>query len=452
MITLSPSLKKVSNLRLKQIGKLTSYYPTQNDSFLKYNGPTYTQLIELDSARRNEPYISNGVQKVVYAICKTIGNYTHPDEEIQEFIRMNLSKRHDWLPSLIDNAVSFGNGVGEKVYSRGVDPYGRNRIFLDRIPVYHPLDVDIIVDDTGYLSDGKKCLNGNYSGIWVPAQEKKLKNPPKISSSFSGNKVRLKEDDRVNLILEPLSGSGYGRSMIESIIKFHIYKEVYLEMQSTALDRYGTPLIIVKVPHIVQSEEPSAVEGQDFLGIPELENSQRNVSYADVVKEKFMESEGQSIIVLSEFQDRPVDVKVLTTGNNFSSSFIQAIEACNNEMLIGIGIPNLIIKDNNNGLGTGGAAERQIEAFQAFISHLTDITITMLREQVIKPLIKLNFNPYEKPASQYLGDFTKNPFRNADLDTMTKMVKELTTLGYINPNAKEDSDWVRSLFNINISK
>ncbi|MFM6397598.1 MAG: hypothetical protein ACKPFF_13050, partial [Planktothrix sp.] len=127
----------------------------------------------------------------------------------------------------------------------------------------------------------------------------------------------------------------------------------------------------------------------------------------------------------------------LTTGNNFSDAFIKAIEDCDDNMLQGMGIPNLMTKDKNNGLGSSGSAERQVDTFQAKITQLyrqiTDEIIT----QVIHPLIIWNFDYNILSEARNRGKFTTRVTLYAEVDSYTKLLKVLMDGGIIDKTYKD---------------
>jgi hypothetical protein len=206
-------------------------------------------------------------------------------------------------------------------------------------------------------------------------------------------------------------------------------------MQSTALDRYGTPLIYAIVPNQPTKES-----------ITEPDGSTRNKYYHELASEMLEDLRGQQSIVFSQTdKDHPVSLGALTTGNNFSEAFNSAIELCDNNMMLGLGIPNLILKDQNNGLGTGGASERQMEGFHALVRELCRKILNEILEQLVSRIIKYNFDSREIIEAEEVGEFSIKPFRTSELDVVIKLIDKLTDKQFINPANPTDRNWVREM-------
>lgn len=429
------------SVRLGQLGKVTSYRAEEGEYFNERRKPSYYQLAAWDSARRTEPIIFDGLQKITYAVERLIGAYEHIDPEIEDFIKANIEgKVKGWASQAVDFNLWSSFSTAEKIYKRSVNYKGEPRIYLKDLVFYHPLDVRFVLDDYGRLSHGK-CTERSpayNTGVWVPTPSVNRLKRRKINKSFDGSYIRLPENKVFHSVIQKNGNSPYGTSFIEPILKYHIYKDIFLEMEATALDRYGTPLLYAVVPQQVTTQMVETPDG-----------SSRQKYYYEVVQEVLEDARGQKAIVLSQLdKDHPVKIDTLTTANNFSSAFTEAIELCDNNMMMGLGIPNLIMKNSNNSFGTGGASERQMEAFHSFISRITEVVLNDILDQIIYPLIRMNFDPLLRPTATYRGSFAIKPFRTSEVSVLKDMVQTLTDKGYIDSNSASDRKWVRSLFDI----
>jgi hypothetical protein len=180
--------------------------------------------------------------------------------------------------------------------------------------------------------------------------------------------------------------------------------------------RYATPLIYVKVP-------PTATDEM----VTEPDGEVRPKSMQEKVTEMLQDGvENESALVFTQIsKDQPVEVGALTTGNNFSDSFINAIDLCDDNMRAILGLPNLIMKDNIGGLGSGGTSERQIEQFNKMIASLFDFVIEHILNQAILQLIQYNFDARVIPEALHPGIIQCKPARDTELKTILDGIKNL---------------------------
>jgi hypothetical protein len=209
-------------------------------------------------------------------------------------------------------------------------------------------------------------------------------------------------------------------------------------MLSIALDRYGTPLVYAIVPHQQTSEVMIDMDG-----------SSRPKWLYEQVKDAMQDLRGDSALVFTQVdKDNPINIDSLTTGNNFADAFTSAIDMCDQNMMIGMGIPDLILKNKSTGLGSSGAAERQTELFHAYVSSLYELVVNGFLDQVVRQLIQYNFDPRTNTKAYELGYIKQKPLRYSELTTLTGMVDTLTKHGYLSPENLEDGQQVRELFDI----
>lgn len=433
-IEISPRYRE-KPIYIGQRGKVSFYTSNENDLFSNSVKPSIEQLALWDSARRKEPIINDGIQKMTRAVKAKLGLYSHPSHpEITEFIRANLDKKlFKWVGDAVNLMLWSGSCNGEIIHEVRKGPNGYKQIWIKDIVFYHPLDVMYILNENSMLTHGEVVPNNPFNtGIWVTCKSS-LISKRSIGPSFSGSHVRLPKTKTFHLTLSNESNNPYGTSHLEAATKYHIYKEAFLEMQAAALDRYGTPLIYAVVPMQPTSEN-----------IEELDGTTRKKWYHELVTEILGDLRGQQSIVLTQMdKEHPVKLDALTTGNNFSDAFNQAIDLCDDNMMIAMGIPNLILKDKNQGLGTGGAAERQMEAFHLFIGEMYQTVTNAVLEQVVSPLILWNFDPRVYTGAYNSGNFGNKPIRWSENAILITIVDKLKSLGYIDEN---DRDWVRDIF------
>jgi hypothetical protein len=400
----------------KQLGRATPYISRDGTFFTSCVRPAYQQLAAWDSASRKEPIISQGLEILATSVQSKLGLYTHEKLEIADFIRANIEPNITrWLSMITRGLCKFGFVVCEIIYKKVVNRKGVSQIWIDDLIPYHPTEVLFKLNKHNRLTHGERLENDPYlTGIWVPAPND-LINKRRIDNSFTGSHVRLKERSVFYIARQPEGNNPYGTSLLESVYSHHIYKELYRDMQATALDRYGSPLIYALVPAGSTIEQVEGVDGNT-----------RNLSLIELVEQKLSNIGSQSVIILPKnLNGESIELNTLTTGNNFSDAFIKAIDDCDDNMLQGMGIPNLMTKDKNNGLGSSGSAERQVDTFQAKITQLYKQITDELINQVIYSLILWNFDSDVLPEARNKGNFTTRVTLYAEVDSYTKLLKVL---------------------------
>jgi hypothetical protein len=435
---LSASAIKQRPAQYGQIGIATSYLST-GDNFVAQKKPHHYQLAAWDNARLKEPIIKNGMEKLVLYVAAKIGDYHHPNKMIEDFVNANINchiKR--WVAEIATSAYWSGFGVSEVLWKRKVGPKNIRQVWIDDLVNYHPTQVQFRLDDYSRLSHGNDNHYSNLkSGIWVPAPSNIIKNK-KPNKSYTGGMIRLEKSKVLHIAFSGSSNNPWGVSQLNSVLDYHLFKEAFRDMMAVALDRYGTPLLYAIVPPQITNEV-----------IAEEDGTLRNKQYRESVSEALQDVRGNQGIVLEQLsKDYPVQIGSLTTGNNFADAFKQAIDLCDANMQIGMGLPNLIMRDERSGLGSGNSAETQVEMFNLFVGQYFSLVTTAFTSQVINQLIAYNFDPYTVKDISNPGYISEVPLRPTEIQTLVKSFNMLTSLGYMNAGSQEDFNFVRSMINL----
>jgi len=294
------------------------------------------------------------------------------------------------------------------------------------------------LNDYSRLTHGEKTSYSQlYSGIWVPSPNALKTKRKKISKSYTGGMVRLEKSKVMHVAFGGSSNNPWGLSQLYPVLDYHLFKEAFRDMMAVALDRYGTPLLYAIVPPQITNEV-----------IEEADGTQRPKQYRESVTEALENVRGNQGIVLEQLsKDYPVTIGSLTTGNNFADTFAQAIDLCDANMMVGMGIPNLIMRDERSGLGNGNSSENQVEMFNMLISHYFELVTSAFVNQVVRQLIAYNFHDNIQDISDP-GYISEIPLRPTEIETLMKAFSDLTTLGYMNPGNQEDYNHVRTMIQL----
>lgn len=418
----------------KQLGYAKAYNPV-GDSFIHANKPNYYTLNVWDTARRKESLIRQALEYIIQTVVARVGNYSHPNPQIDDFVQANIDKKiRRWIRELLETALWSGFAVQEINWVSKIGPNGMPQTWIDDLIGFHPLQVYLIANDFGVIKDGDIVSNQPYkSGIWVPMPPTRI-NKPTGKADRVGSLVRLPKSKRVYVNYRGDGNNIYGRSLVEACIPWHMYKEAFREILFSALERYATPFIWVKVPPLDTKEMKSEPDG---TLVPK--------TLHEVTQEQLQNLSSETALVFTQIsKDQPVEIGALTTGNNFSDSFTNAIDLCDDNMRALIGIPNLIMKDKIHGLGSGNAAEIQIEKFNQLIEGIFDDIVSPFLEQAILQLIQYNFDARIFPEALHPGSIQIKPARSSDLKVLLDGIKDLGEQYELN-KTESDEDYVRDL-------
>lgn len=412
-----------------QLGQATSYV-SRGEQFYVAGRSSYQQLVAWDNCRRREPVVQNGLNTIVRSILKKIGDYSHPDPLINDFVNANLETRiKRWFGEAAETALWSGNSTSETLWEIRKGPDGRHQAWVKDLSCYHPLQITYILNDFGRLTHGEPTQNQAYkSGIWVPYPS--LHRPKR--GDIVGSQVRIPQGQFFQVSLG--GGGVYGTSILTTITKYHLFKEAFRDMYTVALDRYGNPLVWVSVPN-QSTQEMTETPGGELVP----------VSLRDQVKSEIENLENGSFFVVSQTDpNNKVEFKSLTTGNNYGDTFERAIALCDQNMRLGMNIPNLLMEDSGHSMGSSGASERQLEVFEVFITSILESLTDSFLHQVVRPLIDYNFNP-ELHNTFDLGTINFLPSRFADYQILYEGIYKMVEAGFIDSSNEVDFNWARDM-------
>jgi hypothetical protein len=432
---------KVRPSTYKQLGRATSFV-SNGDSLYVNTGPHPYQLAVWDYIRKKEPIISDGLDKMVISVLAKIGPYSHPNKDIELFVKANLkNKIRGWIENIAYSMLWSGKSVSEKIWEKKYDNNGLPQLWLKDLINYHTSQIILRLNNYGTLTHGEKILNSQFNtGVWVP-KPTLTGEKYSINRDCTGSHIRLAKDKVVMITYKSEGNNPHGTPALYAAVDFCLYKEAFRDMYSIALDRYGTPLMYFIVPATQTTED-----------VEELDGTIRKKMFREALEEEVAGLSSGSVLILERQgnKDSPEPkVEALTTGNNFGDSFINAINLMDKNMLHALGIPNLIMRDEGSGLGSGRSPEIQLEIFDMAMTQVAIKITQVLLEQAITDLISYNYNPLLVKDATNTGTFAIKPMRYVDYKSMADSIKTLTEAGVVAPATNEkDKRYLRSQLGI----
>lgn len=379
---------------------------------------TYEQMVYQDTT------LFTALNIMVKSILSTVGTVYHPDPEIKEFLQYNVQKLQDKtnqnlneiLFQAIFTTLWAGFSVSENLYNLDM-----GTLFLDGIVTYPPNTIIIRPDVNGMLTENKPTPGGYWkSGIYqTPNRFRPEKQLPFWKIIYVANNAAF--------------GNYYGYSAVAPCYKWHRLKDALIDMMAVALDRYGNPLLYVKMP----------VYPTNQTTIDPATGEERSLTTQDVFQETIQNLDTNGNILFLPQQDgaNKPEVGSLTTGNNIGSTFIDAIRFVTEQEILPLGIPPFLITNelNNNEQGV----ERRMELYYGNMEHYRNLLLQPIARQAFSRLIEYNFN---RESTRYAASFSRvYSDRAEDRVAMMQVVTGMTKSGYFNPLNPTDHQMVRQM-------
>lgn len=175
-----------------------------NDSDIKLS--TYTEMLTKDET------IVSGLEFFINHALNYVGDYTHPNEEIQDFIKLNFenieTSYQETLEQFLINLLAYGFAVMEKVYEEK-----DGKIMLKRL-VSLPSDTVKFVLENGEITKVKQITLGKG----------------------------IVEIPRWKCIITTIGTGIYGESRLRRVYRMYAFKKSVIKFWAIAMERYAMPI------------------------------------------------------------------------------------------------------------------------------------------------------------------------------------------------------------------
>lgn len=369
--------------------------------------PSKVSLADLYNASLDST-IGSIVEVAKSMIISGIGNYYHPNKEIQKFVNESLDilGRTQFHHSATDFLIS-GFSVGELVWE--------NRNGYSRIVdcVFAPYtNIEFMVDYNGKMTH---ALQPNLT-----ASNYGIMNTPDIDQPENLFAVREMIPNFIPYVAvenEKLFYCGlnnkfnpYGTSPIRRAYAWYYYKSMAMNMYMIALSKNGSPLLAMFASPDVFRSEKSMVDLKERLS---------QLSVGDNLIIPCAEGEG-------------VTVKEIKLDCSSLKEFIAFFEYCDKNMVRSFTFPQETMLGQS---GSYSSSTVQKETFQDSLQLYIDWYKYPLMERIIKPQIEANFT--EEEIMGTYGEF-KSILREGDKLERLKQLQVAMAVGLYNPFDEED--------------
>lgn len=351
---------------------------------------TYEKMVLTDET------ISSGLGFITLSSISRLGDYTHKDIQIQNFIREvieNLESSLNFYVSEIMTAKWAGFSVTENIWIQR-----DNKWIISDMQTLHPQSIEFVLHTEG---KEKNKIDKVYQHRFTPYEA-----------------VLEPESKRIVYSYNKRFGNPYGNSALKCIYKNWYIKDVMLKIWGKTLQKYSGPLSTIKSPRL-----NSVVQ---YEGV--------TINYRDYLRKILAQiDEGSGIIV-----DPDTEIVFHQLQRAVGGDFETIINYCNKMMYRGLFIPSLLADVDNS--GSYALGQKHYNIFElSTLGFLLDIKEVLLN-QFVAPMIIYNFGTNIRD----FGDFIIESSHEEDKQILANIFSTMTNAGYISPEDEDDLNKVRS--------
>lgn len=328
----------------------------------------YREMVQTDAT------IAACLEFVSLAVVSKLGDYTHPDKDIQDFIRANFEQLEGSFVDTCKSLMSFlwaGYAVAEIVTEVKDD-----RVWLHSLPILPAENVRFKLDeDPGSL---------NYGSL-----AEVIQNPQMVSEAhLPAEKCLIIRNDYPGSAEQ----SPYGLSRLKCILSIYAAKVEAEKNWAYALGRYGSPILQYELENPAQK-----VKTSDGRIMTAFEQAQEQVNAAGELK-GVVSFKGNNL-------------QMIYPPAGIGEGFKKACDYYNRLIMRGLLIPSLLF--DNGDTGSYSLGQEHYKLFDVSLDAILSILTEAILEQLVRPLVDWNFGEQD--------DYGAFDVKATSLDTEEKL-------------------------------
>lgn len=348
----------------------------------KYTIQEMMNLLETD------PVAKICVEMKAQRATVSMGEYSHKNKEIQEFIRSNISNMEGTLNDVVGRMCSsmpLGFAVGEIVFKNKALPFAKTKFswVLDRINVLDPRHISF------------RGTEGSVTEIRYSDGSKEVMIPyDKVIHIVNGLTTSFNE------------GLLYGSPEMKRAYPFIRLKQLIFAEMGVSAKTLATGILVGKT----DSERRVTMYGRDRKPITDAGGNAVTVSAVESLAHQLSGLENNSQIVTDKLND--IMALQVPAGEQFWNLALTLVNA---QIMRAFGVPELAFSEGSASFTSGMAtlSQKQItlldSSIEAVVTRLKDVLI----EKVIRPLIIWNFG-----AQKDYGEFSVETVNDPQSDSL----------------------------------
>lgn len=423
---------------------------------------TYKRMIDTDDT------VGSGVDFLTTCLTSRLGRYEHKSKEITQWVNKALDNLDGGWYNKVKEFLSAswaGYFVGEKVWRNGDDGWVIDRIVpLPPTSLMFEVDREGRIEDQGILQYQRNFtpngMNPSYFGgmrgsgfefYQAGGHNGFLQNDPlskfgdmaypiRNTNSFMYMTVRIPRDKCVHYSFDSQGkmGNPYGRSILRRAFNAYVSKQQTMQMMLRALDRKGTPLMIVYASPNVTVKDPNLVNNR-----AQVAGQNVGIDAARSASRVFQNIHNDSVVTLPGKKGQIYDVDVIPMDAH-ADQFITVIQHFDKAILRSLLIPSLVFSSGDGG-GAYALGQEHSKTFDKICDGYLEGLKQVIREQVIRPMLAYNFprSAWEKDG---IGDFTKLELSQDEKQKEAQNIETAVNTGILDLSNLADYNTAREKF------
>lgn len=413
---------------------------------------TFKRMVDTDET------IGSGIDFLQTCLAARVGEFQHPNKEVQEFVRKALDEMEGGFYNTLKEtteAVWAGFSVQEIVWQNsdlgfvpkklvGLPP---TSILFETARTGELTDDGILQYQRNYnpaqLGYGTAYLfgfNAGY-GLGTPDPYARLGDfpfPIRSANTYSYLSIRIpKMKCLVYANRAPGQyGNPYGRSLLRRCYKWWVMKDAFLKMLSVALDRKGTPLMVVfadpNATTIDPRLAPAGVNVRGNAAVGERADSAAARAFGNV--------HNDTTIVLPGKKGQVFDIQQVTQQSN-AQDFESAIQLCDRAFMRALLIPSLIFT-NGDGTGSFALGQEHARTWEKILDGMNSGVKQTWINQLVSQIIQYNF-PESAWKKDGWGEFSKRELTQEEREKEMAIFGVAIDKGIVDPYDLEDLNAIR---------
>ena len=351
--------------------------------------PDAARMAEYREMAEEDDAVGPALQFIVQSVMSRFGEYENENEEIADFVNEMLEGlprgAREFLTEALELCLWAGFSVTELVFEL-VD----GRVLITDTLVLPSEEIEFKIDEETRRLDIEEGVIQDPVG--------------------RGTKVFIPPAKCLHLILNPRQGSPYGFSMLKRVYKEWVKKLPINKMGLAALDNQGNPFLVCYWPDLPRVDPDSGADS----------------TYFEIAKNSAGDIYGRGSALHIPIPPEPeapkpkVEVPVQPTGEAWKP-FDAALVGIDLRIMRGLLIPSLLYQEGQRS-GSLALGRAHFDFFDMLTSTTYEGLADSIINQIVKPLIQLNFGPQED-----YGEFPAVERSPEDIETLTKAL-----LNYVN--------------------
>ena len=360
---------------------------------------TYNNMADTDET------IQSGLDFISLSARAMLDQYTHPDEDIQKFIRSQITNMTEgwwnFWDELITDGLTFGFANAEICMSVETDQEsGKMSTKLDSLIGVNPMSGSPMVD----LELGSRTY-GDLAGF--------------VQWPNSGYQRPIPAGKLVSWAYRSKHSNPFGRSLLKSVWKWWAIKDQMAKAWAVTMERTGSPLTWISTP---DGEKPTELEDGSIV---------ERAQYLLSIMEDLQNTTG----LVVEGDEK---IGFMQVARSVGNDFKVIVDHCDMRIYTGMLIPILMF--NTSEVGSNALAKIHFQVYIMAMARLMQSLIPIVIRSVIRLLIVANFGQQK----QGYGTFEVRELSEENLKLLSDIFYAMTQEGYISPKLKSDMDMVRS--------